>query len=159
MDHEFPQGLPLNNHISGSRISAFSILIWTVVLMLIGLSLVPLLNVHLNPSHSEPAVRVTYYWADASARIIEQAVTSRLEAVFSGVKGLKEISSITTKGSGTINMTFKKNVSMDAIRFELSTLIRRIYNKLPEQVSYPLLPVGSPGTRRLDRVTYTLMAN
>ena len=92
------------------KLSTFSVLIWSVVLTLVGLSLVPLLNVQLSPSRSEPAVSVTYYWADASARVIEQEVTSKLEAVFSGVKGLKNISSVTTKGSGTIDLTFKKNV-------------------------------------------------
>ncbi|MBN2812512.1 MAG: efflux RND transporter permease subunit [Bacteroidales bacterium] len=141
------------------KLSAFSVLIWSVVLMLVGLSLIPLLNVQLSPSRTEPAVSVTYYWADASARVIEQEVTSKLEAVFSGVKGLKEISSVTTKGSGTIDLTFKKNVSMDAIRFELSTLIRRVYDNFPDQVSYPQLSVGSGGTRRLPVLTYTLNAS
>ena len=48
---------------------------------------------------------------------------------------------------------------MDAIRFELSTLIRRVYDKLPDQVSYPQLSVGSGGTRRLPVLTYTLNAS
>src|SRR5512145_2566515 len=112
------------------KLSSFSVLIWSVVLMLVGLSVVPLLNVQLNPSRSEPAINITFYWPDASARIIEQEVTSKLEGVFSGIKGLKDISSETTKGSGNINLTFKKNVNLDAIRFELSTLIRRIYDDL-----------------------------
>ncbi|MBN1145204.1 MAG: efflux RND transporter permease subunit [Bacteroidales bacterium] len=127
--------------------------------MLVGLSVVPLLNVQLNPSRSEPAITVNYYWADASARIIEQEVTSKLEAVFSGVRGLKDISSVTSKGSGTINLTFKKKVSLDAIRFELSTLIRRVHDELPDQVSYPQLSVGAGGRRKSPILTYTLNAS
>lgn len=129
------------------------------MLMLVGLCLVPLLNVQLNPSRTEPAINVSYYWPNASARIIEQEVTSKLEGVFCGVKGLKDISSETTKGSGTINLTFKKNVSLDAIRFELSTLIRRVYDELPDQVSYPQLSVGSGGRRKSSILTYTLNAS
>jgi multidrug efflux pump subunit AcrB len=124
--------------------------------MLVGISLVPLLNVQLNPSRSEPAIRINYYWSDASARVIEQEVTSKLEGVFSAVKGLKEISSVSSKGSGTITLTFKKNTSLDAVRFEISTLIRRVYNELPNQVSYPQISIGSGGRKRSPILTYTL---
>ncbi|MBN1789089.1 MAG: efflux RND transporter permease subunit [Bacteroidales bacterium] len=144
---------------SKSKLSAFSVLIWSVVLMLVGLGLVPLLNVQLSPSRSEPAIHVTYYWPDASARIIEQEVTSKLEGVFSAVKGLKDISSISSKGSGTIDLTFKKNASLDAVRFEVATLIRRVYKELPKQVTYPQLSVGSGGRRRTAVLTYTLNAS
>jgi multidrug efflux pump subunit AcrB len=144
---------------SKNKLSAFSVLIWSVVLMLVGLSLIPLLNVQLNPSRSEPTISVTYHWSDASARIIEQEVTSKLEGVFSAVKGLKDISSVSSKGSGTIDLTFKKNTSLDAVRFEISTLIRRVYDELPDQVSYPQLSVGSGGKRRTPILTYTLNAS
>lgn len=127
--------------------------------MLVGLGLVPLLNVQLSPSRSEPAIHVTYFWPDASARIIEQEVTSKLEGVFSAVKGLKDISSVSSKGNGTIDLTFKKNTSLDAVRFEVATLIRRVYKELPKQVTYPQLSVGSGGRRRTPVLTYTLNAS
>src|SRR3972149_3541396 len=104
------------------RLSSFSVIIWSLVLMLVGVGMVPLINLQLNPSRSTPAISISYFWPDASARIIEQEVTSKLEGIFSAVKGLKEISSVSSKGIGTIDLTFKKNTNIDAIRFEISTL-------------------------------------
>lgn len=142
-----------------NRISSFSVIIWSVALMLVGACMIPLLNVQLNPSGSVSAISVTYSWPDASARVIEQEVTSKLEGVFSAVKGLKDISSVTSKGNGTINMTFKKNTDPDAVRFEISTLIRRVYEELPTGVSYPLLSLGEGGAGESPILTYTLNAS
>ena len=76
-----------------SRPSSFSILIIFVLLMIVGVSVLPLLNVQLTPSRSLPGLSVSYHWPDASARVIEQEVTSKLEGLFSSVKGIKEVSS------------------------------------------------------------------
>lgn len=67
----------------------------------------------------------------------EQEVTAKLERLFSSVKGIKGVSSVSSKGSGRINLSFKKTVNLDAACFEVASLIRRAYNDLPEQVSSP----------------------
>ncbi len=141
------------------KLSSFSVIIWSVGLMLMGIALIPQLNIQLNPSRSEPAIAVTCSWPDASARIIEQEVTSKLEGLFVAISGLTEISSVTTKGSVTINMTFRKNANLDAIRFEIATLIRRAYKELPEQVNYPQISLGTSGRIRSNIMTYTLNAS
>jgi multidrug efflux pump subunit AcrB len=73
-----------------------------------------------------PGLSVSYNWPDASARVIEQEVTSRLEGLFSGVKGVKEVLSISSKGFGRINLSIKKTVNLDAARLERSSLISNI---------------------------------
>ena len=102
--------------------------------MIVGASLLPLLNVQLTPSRSLPGLSISYSWPDASARVIEQEVTSRLEGLFSSVKGVKDVSSVSSKGYGCINLSFKKTVNLDAARFEVASLIRWAYSDLPEQV-------------------------
>jgi hypothetical protein len=64
--------------------------------MIVGVNVLPLLSVQLTPSRSLPGLSVSYRWPDASTRVIEQEVTSKLEGLFSGVKGIKSVSS---KGS------------------------------------------------------------
>jgi multidrug efflux pump subunit AcrB len=139
-----------------NRPSSFSILIIFVLLVIVGISVLPLLNVQLNPSRSLPRLTVSYYWTDASARVIEQEVTSRLEGVFSSVKGIKDISSVSGKGYGQIDLSFKKDINLDAVRFELASLIRQVYPELPEQVSFPELSVGASGKNTAPILTYTL---
>ena len=139
--------------------SSFSILIIFILLMIVGASLLPLLNVQLNPSRSLPQLSVSYSWPDASARVIEQEVTSKLEGLFSSVKGIKDVSSTSSKGYGRISLSFKKTVNLDAARFEVASLIRQVYPELPEQVSFPELSVGASGQNNAPLLTYTLNAS
>src|SRR5512133_3390263 len=141
------------------KLSAFSVIIWSIVLLVVGVSFIPMLNVQLSPSGRGQSLSVTFSWPGASARIIEQEVTSRLEGVFSGIKELKDISSETSKGSGSISLVFKKNADQDALRFEVSSLIRRVYGDLPKEVSYPQLSAGSGRKGTTSILTYTLNAS
>jgi multidrug efflux pump subunit AcrB len=131
------------------KFSSFSILIIFILLMIVGASLLPLLNVQLTPSRSLPGMSVSYRWPDASARVIEQEVTAKLEGLFSSVKGIKGVSSVSSKGSGRINLSFKKTVNLDAARFEVASLIRRAYSDLQEQIAFPEQSMGTFG-RTID---------
>ena len=68
--------------------------------MIVGINLLPLLNVQLIPSRLLPGLSASYRWADASARVIEQEVTSKLEGLFSSNIRIKEVSLISWKGWG-----------------------------------------------------------
>ncbi|MEN6456639.1 MAG: efflux RND transporter permease subunit, partial [Prolixibacteraceae bacterium] len=141
------------------RLPSFSVIVVFVLLVIMGAGLMPLLNVQLSVSRSLPQLTVSYYWPDASARVIEQEVTSRLEGLFSSVKGIREVSSVSAKGSGRISLSFKKEVNPDAVRFEIASLIRQAYPELPEQVSFPELSMGTGGQNVEPVMTYTLNAN
>jgi multidrug efflux pump subunit AcrB len=82
------------------RPSFFSTLIVFVLFIIVGISVLPLLNVQLTPSRSLPGISVSYRWSDASARVIEQEVTSKLEGLFIGVKSINEVSSVSQKAYG-----------------------------------------------------------
>lgn len=141
------------------KFPSFSVLIIFILLMIVGISLLPLLNVQLTPSRSLPGLSISYNWPDASAHVIEQEVTSRLEGLFSGVKGIKEVSSVSSKGYGRISLSFKKTVNLDAARFEVASLIRQAYPNLPEQVSFPELSMSASGQNTSPILTYTLNAS
>jgi len=141
------------------RLSSFSVIVVFVLLIITGVGLMPLLNVQLNPSRSLPGLSVSYSWPDASARVIEQEMTSRLEGLFSSVKGIKEVSSVSSKGNGRITLSFKKTVNLDAIRFEIASLIRQAYPELPPQVSFPELSMSTSGQNAEPVMTYTLNAS
>lgn len=144
------------NSINKYQLSSFSILAIFILLMIVGTSVLPLLRIQLTPSRSLPRLTVSYSWSYASARVVEQEVTSRLGGVFSSVKGIKDVSSVSGKGYGQIDLSFKKNINLDAVRFEVASLIRQIYPELPEQVSFPELSVGASGKNTAPILTYTL---
>ncbi len=131
------------------RVSPFSVILIFVVLVIAGAGIMPFLSLQYNPTIKGKNISVSYSWPGASARVIESEVTSKLEGVIATLSGVGDISSNTSRGRGTINISIKPNVDIDALKFELSSLIRRIYPKLPGELSFPQIStrtsnMGSP---------------
>jgi len=142
-----------------NNISSFSIIISFACLSIIGLCLIPLLSIQLKPTKKEASLSVSFGWHNASAKVIEQEVTSKLEGMFNVVKGVKKISSSSNKGRGSVSIQFKKNVDMDAVRFELANLVRQVYPELPDGVSYPRLSASSANENKVSILSYSINAN
>ena len=124
--------------------ASFPLIMATLALMLLGMALSPLLKVKLLPDRSLPAVNVYYSYSGANAVVADSEVTSRLEAVFSNLEGLENMRSRTADGSGNISLEMGKGANMDAVRFEVSMLIRQVYPELPAGISYPQIQVSRP---------------
>ena len=139
--------------------SSFTLIVTFVCLSLIGLALASLLPVKLSPSSTMPGLTVSFNMPGNSARVIESEVTSKLEGMLSRVNGIKNISSTSDNGYGSLRIELDKHADMDATRFEVSTLIRQLWSQLPDEVSYP-----SISTQRSDEgasrpfMTFTLNA-
>ncbi len=121
------------------RLPSFSVILVFVVLVISGAALVPRLSVQYRPTEKGKNLSVSYSWGGASARVIESEVTSKLEGVISTLKGVESISSTSSKNNGFISVTLKEKANIDAVKFELSSLIRRVYPSFPEGVSFPLI--------------------
>ena len=139
--------------------SPFTLIVAFVCLSLVGLALLPLLPVKLSPSRTLPGLTVSFTMPGNSSRVIEAEVTSRLEAMLTRVKGVKNVHSTSDNGSGSITLEMDKHADMDATRFEVSTIIRQTWSQLPEGVSYPQI-YASRSNSNADRpfMTYTLNA-
>ena len=121
----------------------FSILMITCVLAVIGLAVLPRLEYSDKPRPMQGrTLTVSYYWRGASPRLLEQNVTSRIEGAISTVSGIEHISSNSQYQSGNIKIELKKNASTAAVKFEISSVIKRLRDKLPEECSYPVLSGG-----------------
>ncbi len=117
--------------------NSFSINIIFLVLTIIGVALMPRLSMQLRPDYQGESIYVSFNWSNLSAEVVEKEVTSVLEGVLVSIKGVKEVSSTSSNGSGRISLEFKKGIDMDAARYEVSSLIRNVYQKLPAGVSQP----------------------
>lgn len=141
------------------RISPFSLILIMVVLMVIGAAMIPLLNVQYSPTSKKQTLSIKYSWPGASARVVEQEVTSKLEGLLAPVSGIEQIGSVSRKDGGTINLTFKKEANMEAIRFEISSKIKQIYGALPDGVRYPSLSSNTSGEYTPPALSYTINAD
>ena len=143
----------------GVKIPSFSVLLIFAVLITVGAALIPSLNLQYLPREKQQTMSIYFYWQNASARVIESEVTSKIEGYISSIKGIKDIVSLSRKGSGTITLYLKKNADIDAVRFEVSSAIRSIHDKLPEEVTYPELSVAASGTEVDPVLMYTINAD
>lgn len=124
--------------------SSFPIIMATMALMILGIALLPQVKMKLLPDRRLPSVSIYYNYYGANALVVDSEVTSKLEGLFSNVSGLVKLKSRTGSGYGYISLSMDKESDMDAVRFEVSTLIRQIYPDLPVGVSYPQLRVSRP---------------
>ncbi|MCF8307676.1 MAG: efflux RND transporter permease subunit [Bacteroidales bacterium] len=137
-------------------LSAFSIIMVFILLSVVGIGLIPRLNISLVPSRSLPSVTVNFNWPNASARIIESRVTGKLEGLFSRMKGIENIESKTMHSKASITVSFEENINMDAARFQIASYIRQAYPKLPKEVSYPVLSVNNPDDEDRKLLSYAI---
>lgn len=140
-------------------ISSFTMIVVFICIALIGIALVPLLPLKLSPSYTLPRLNINYTMPGNSARVIEMEVTSQLEAMLARIKGIREIRSTSGNGWGSITLELDKHTNVDAARFEASTIIRQIWPKLPEELSYPVLEMSRPDdTESRAFISYTINA-
>ena len=139
-----------------ARISSFTVLLLMAVFSVVGISVLPLLNVQYAPSPKVRTITVSYSWPDASASIIESEVTSKLEGVFASIKSNVGLSSVSDNGYGSIEINFRKGTDMEAARFEVSSQIRNLYNSLPSGVSYPEISSGPSGMQEQTALSYVI---
>lgn len=128
-------------------------------LLILGLFLLPRLAVKLNPSRKVPTVYVSFNMWGQSARVVESEVTSKLEAMLSRVKGVKELSSHSSNGWGSVTVRLSEHVNPDQTRFEISTIIRHAWSSLPQGVSYPHISMsGTSEEATFPFLRYTVNA-
>ena len=126
------------------RLSPFTLIVTFVCLALVGLALVPMLPVKLNPSRTLPGFTVRFSMPGTSSRVVEMEATSKLESMLARIKGVKAIYSTSGNGYGYITVDLDKHADVDAVRFEASTIIRQTWSQLPSGVSYPYIDMKVP---------------
>lgn len=137
---------------------SFSIIVIFIALAIAGYALLPLLPVKLAPSKTLPSITVSFSMQGASARTVEQEVTSRIESVLARINGVKGIDSKSREGGGRVSLNLDRHADMDLVRFEVSTLVRQIWSQLPEGVSYPMISLLQTD-REASRPFMTLTLN
>lgn len=137
---------------------SFSIVVIFILFLFIGVFLIPKLSVQLLPSQTYASLTITSTLSDASTEITELELTSPLEAALSRLRGMKSISSISNNGRSQISIQLDKWTNPNFFRFEVSSLIRQLYSKLPENTSYPQIYLNKPEDDKRNQpiLSYTL---
>lgn len=141
---------------SGGRggISSFSVLLIAVALAAVGIVSIPRLNVQYKPSEPGHTIRVSYRLAGASSESLELEVTSKIEGVLAGLDGCRKVTSVSSKGVGSVSVTFGKNTDIAAARFEVASAVRNLYPSLPEGLAYPSISLNAGGEKKTPAISY-----
>ena len=141
------------------HLSSFKVLLVYVCVILVGVFLLPKLPVKLAPKRDMPSLTISYNMSNMSSRVVEMEVTSRLEGMLSRIKGIQQVSSTSNNGNGYISVQLNKHADINAVRFEIASMIRQVYPALPEGVSYPMVSARqSDDDAAVPFLTYTINA-
>ena len=94
------------------RVSSFTVIVAFVCLALVGVALIPLLPVKLNPSRSLPGFTVGFSMPGTSSRVVEMEVTSKLESMLARIRGVKRLNSTSGNGYGNITVELDKHADV-----------------------------------------------
>lgn len=140
------------------RVSNFTLLLTLVILMTIGAALIPLVDVAGSPRPRQgKTLTVSFWWRGASAKVIEQNVTSRIEGLMASVKGVESVRSESYFGWGQVTAELKKKADVSSVKFEIASLMRQVRKRLPEGVSYPELSGGEVVNEQSRKETTRLL--
>lgn len=137
-------------------ISSFSVLLLMVVATVVGIACFSMLRVQYTPSAAGKDLTVRFSYPGASARIVEAEVTSKLEGVLSTVRSCSEISSVSDAGGGSVVLQLDETADLQAVRFEVASQIRNIYQSLPSGCSYPNISLNSRGEKAQTAISYKI---
>lgn len=142
-------------------ISPFRTIILFFLFSIIGLGLTPRLSLQLDVQAQASSLSVFFSLPNAAPAIIENRVITPLEGAFQLIDGIKSTYAVASVGNGRIEISPKKGIDIDFLRFELNAKIRQLYPSLPHNLSFPIIRVFQAEAKVEDRpiLTYTLSAN
>lgn len=141
-------------------LSSFSVILVMMVLMVVGIALLPLLNVQYTPQESMESLSVSFSYPCSSARIVESEVTSKVEGVMNSLNGVTSVFAESNAesgyGSGYVNVEFKKGTDIEKVRFEAVTRLRQIRKTLPEGVNPTISGTASGNAYKPTLLSYVI---
>lgn len=138
--------------------SPFRVVLIFITLSVIGIALLPLLEINLVPKTNQPIISLQYSLPNSPPDIVEAKVTAPLENGFSQISQIKTIKSVSNYNEGSITIEFNKSVDLQYKRFEVLALLRQIYPQLPSSMSYPIIHQGKADSKRSSLLVYSIYA-
>ncbi len=108
-------------------------------LLLLGLAALNDLPLALNPDLEYPEMSATIAWEGASPEQVEALVTSRIEGEAQQLPGAREVSSMSGRGFGQVNVAFERGTRMDRAEILFRERLTMIREELPKGVSPPTI--------------------
>lgn len=144
---------------SDRRISSFSVIVAFVAIAIACCALAFLLPVRLSPSDRLPAITVSFSMSGSNSKVVEEEATRLLEGVLAHIGRVKNIHSRSGNGWGTVTLEFDRSMDIDKARFLTAMAIRRIWNSMPSNASYPDVTIQRLDDAKKDFMIFSINAH
>ena len=92
-----------------------------------------------------PIVQVQVDYKSASAEIIDQEITQKIEDVIGGAEGIKNIDSTSLNGRSRIDIQFNTDIDLDDAANDIRERVSRVVDNLPSEADAPQILKQSAG--------------
>ena len=142
------------------KLSGFHIILAAIAICALGVFAIPRISFDFFPKTKEDTIQVSYSYPLAHPRKVEESVTAPIESALRLISGINDITSVSRRGSGTVEAQVDQGSSIDFVRYEIATKLRELYVHLPEGVSFPRITVNSDSYEELETtlMSYSMYA-
>ncbi|MBK5200770.1 MAG: efflux RND transporter permease subunit [Spirochaetaceae bacterium] len=116
-----------------------TVLIFTIILVALGLYTLNDIAINLLPDFSLPYIMVITQEPNASPEEIEQRVTKTMEGTFAGITGLTKITSSSNAGSSVITLQFSQSTDLNQATNMIRDKLSLVEEYLPSDAAKPMI--------------------
>ncbi|MEA5098859.1 MAG: efflux RND transporter permease subunit, partial [Burkholderiaceae bacterium] len=110
---------------------------WVIAIFILlgGILSITVLPISQYPTIAPPQVTITAIYPGASAKTLEDSVTSIIEQEMNGAEGLQYMESVSqSNGQAQITVTFKAGMNVELAAVDVQNRIKRVEARLPDSV-------------------------
>jgi multidrug efflux pump len=120
------------------RRPAFTLVV-TFIMTIIGMVSYSNLTVRWIPNVTPPIVSISTGYPGASANLVENEITTPIEAALSGIDGVETLTSLSQQGESNITLNFKLGRNMNAVVEDVRSSLTRLAGALPRDATPPIV--------------------
>lgn len=109
---------------------------WVIAILIVlaGVLAIKQLPIAQYPDIAPPVVNIAASYPGASAKVVEETVTSIIEREMNGIAGLMYVSATSNFGLASISVTFRQGTNPDLAAVDVQNRLKSIEVRLPEIV-------------------------
>ncbi|MGB5991202.1 MAG: efflux RND transporter permease subunit, partial [Desulfobacterales bacterium] len=109
----------------------------TLILVILGAVSLSRLQIDMLPNIELPTLSIRTEYEGASPEVIERLVTQIVEEIVATVPGVEEITSTSSEGRSTVNVSFVWGTEIDTAAIDVQGKLEDEINELPEDIVRP----------------------
>jgi len=134
------------NLISSAIRQPVTVAVGVILVLLAGIVAFQRIPIQLTPNVEDTIIAVTTRWEGASPDEIEQEIVDPQEEKLQGIANLKEMTSSSVQGTGTVRMEFAVGTSKEQALREVSDKLREVPD-YPDTTDEPVVEASDPDNR------------